>query len=161
MRTVFLITALITVIVLPAQKVMQYSQLQNQGIRQTWLDSNYTSAVHSDTALAVFKTEKAQEEFIGVYNTFIQNLGKFLAENGFVFKQEQRCFNRVYFAADGTVEYFVYSFSNKNIEPQNQLTPQQISEFERLLKLYLQTAKLSVVASVSFAQCSPVVYGKK
>lgn len=161
MRTVFLITALITVIVLPAQKVMQFSQLKTEGIRQTWLDSTYTSAVHSDTALAVFKTEKAQEEFIGAYNIFIQNLGKFLAENGFVFKQEQRCFNRVYFAADGTVEYFAYSFSNKNIEPQNQLTPQQISEFERLLKLYLQTAKLSVAASVSFAQCSPIVYGKK
>jgi hypothetical protein len=161
MRACLVIAALLIASALQAQKVMQFSQLKTEGIRQTWLDSTYTSAVHSDTALAVFKTEKAQEEFIGAYNIFIQNLGKFLAENGFVFKQEQRCFNRVYFAADGTVEYFAYSFSNKNIEPQNQLTPQQISEFERLLKLYLQTAKLSVTASVSFAQCSPVVYGKK
>ncbi|MFN8712349.1 MAG: hypothetical protein ACK5Z2_05810 [Bacteroidota bacterium] len=161
MRACLVIAALLIASALQAQKVMQFSQLETEGIRQTWLDSNYTSAVHSDTALAVFKTEKAQEEFIGAYNIFIQNLGKFLAENGFVFKQEQRCFNRVYFAADGSVEYFIYSFSNKNIEPQNQLTAQQLSEFERLLIAFLKTEKLPFTTAVPFAQCSPVVYGKK
>jgi hypothetical protein len=161
MKTLFILIAFLVVSLLQAQQVLPYSQLQTQGIRQTWLDSTYTSAVHSDTALAVFKTEKAQEEFIGAYQLFIQNFGKYLAANGFVFKQEQRCFNRVYFAADGSVAYFIYSFSNKNIEPQNQLTPEQISEFERLLIAFLKTEKLTLTAAVPFAQCSPVVYGRK
>lgn len=146
---------------LSAQKVVRFSQLEAEGLQLAWLDSVYTSAVHNDTSMAVFKSEAAQQNFIAAYGAFIQDFGKFLADHGFEFKQVQRCFNRVYFSATGTVDYFVYSFSNKNIEPQNQLTDQQLQEFERLLMMYLKTATLSVTAPVSFAQCSPVVYGKK
>ena len=43
---------------------LTFQYAAQQGISIKHLDSSYTSAVHSDTSLAVFKTEKEQEAFI-------------------------------------------------------------------------------------------------
>ncbi|MCA6361969.1 MAG: hypothetical protein IM638_02965 [Bacteroidetes bacterium] len=161
MRFLFLLSALLMYEALDAQKVMSFAQISRENIRVSWLDSNYVSAVHTDTALAVFKTENAQQKFSAAYTAFIQKLAAFLTANGFEFKQEQRCFNRVYFDANGKAEYFIYSFSNKGIEPQNQVAGERLTEFERLVTLFLQQEKIAVHSPVPFAQCSPVVYGRK
>jgi hypothetical protein len=161
MRSPLLIAALLICTAINAQKVISFAQIGSHNLRISWLDSNYVSAVHTDTALAVFKTESEQQEFIAAYTAFVQKLADFLNANGFEFKQEQRCFNRIYFAANGKADYFIYSFSNKGIDPQNQITGQRLAEFERLVTLFLQQEKITVQSPVRFAQCSPVVYGRK
>jgi hypothetical protein len=160
MRNRFLITAFLMYAALNAQKVIPFAQMSSEGIRTSWLDSNYVSAVHTDTALAVFKTQNAQQEFSAAYTAFIQKLASYLNANGFEFNQEQRCFNRVYFDANGKAEYFIYSFSNKGIDPKNQVADERQVEFERLVTLFLQQEKIAVQSAVPFAQCSPVVYGR-
>ncbi|MCU0435479.1 MAG: hypothetical protein MUC87_18620 [Bacteroidia bacterium] len=149
---------LLSLCALAQGKVMRFNQLAEKGVSIAHLDSTYKSAVHSDTSLAVFKSEAETAAFIDAYIKFIRDFGAFLKENGFGFGQAQSAFNRVYFASDGSVDYFVYSFSNSKLAKEDQLTETQIAEFERLLGLFIASHKLTVTADVSFSQCSPVVY---
>jgi hypothetical protein len=85
---------------------LTFQDAEKQGISIKHLDGIYKSAVHSDTSLAVFKTETEQEALQQGYVKLLQDLGKFLSDNNFKWEKPTRCFNRIYFSAEGTIDYF-------------------------------------------------------
>ena len=129
-----------------------------QGITIERLDSVYTSAVHSDTTLAVFRTDPEQERLLNAYQTLLQDFGAFLSTNNFKWNYPTKCWNRIYFNNDGTIDYFLYNFTTKNVKPEEQLSEEKQKEFNRLLNLFIQDYKFGVKAKVKFAQCSPTTY---
>jgi hypothetical protein len=128
------------------------------GITIHSLDNIYRSAVHSDTSQAVFKTDSAQGEVVKAYTKLLQDLGTFLADNNFKWNKPVKCWNRIYFDCDGTIDYFLYNFLKKNINPGDLLSLDQQTEFNRLLNLFIRNYKFSLTAKTKFAQCSSATY---
>ena len=137
---------------------LSFKEAEQRNIKIEHLDSLYKSAVHSDTLLAVFKTELEQGKLQQAYIKMLQDFGKFLAENNFKWEKPTKCFQRIYFNPNGTVDYFLYNFLNKNVKPEDQLPQEKQVEFDRLLNKFIQTYQFSVKANVKFAQCSPTTY---
>ena len=83
-----------------------------------------------------------------------------LRSRDYQFKWEQptRSFNRIYFNADGTIDYFLYNFQTTNVKTEDQLSQEKQNEFNRLLNLFIKDYKISVTAKTKFAQCSPTKY---
>ncbi|NLA24739.1 MAG: hypothetical protein GX879_07210, partial [Bacteroidales bacterium] len=115
----------------------------------------YTSAVSSDTSLAVFKTEKEQEAFKQAYIQLLQDFGNFLSQNNFKWEKPTRCFNRIYFNSDGTIDYFLFNFLGK---AEDKPTKNVEKEFQRLLNVFISDYKFPLTAKTKFVQCGPATY---
>lgn len=139
--------------VLAQSKILFFRDVEKAGISIPHLDSTYKSAVHSNKDLAVFKTPEEEQNLQKAYYSFIKSMGTFLSKNNFVWDAPVRSYNRAYMNPDGTIEYFIFQFGN-------QLSPEKEKEFLRLVNLYSKDNKFPITASVRFAQCSPVTYGK-
>jgi len=143
---------LVSPLLMRAQEAMSIPAAKEKGIIVEHLDSVYKSALHSEPAKAVFKTDAEQQKLIDAYTNFLIDLGEFLRKNNFKWEEPTRGWNRIYMKPDGTVDYFLYSFKT--------LPPAKEAEFNRLLNLYLKDHKFGISAPVKFAQCSPVTYPK-
>ena len=130
-----------------------FKEADSLGINLKHLDSIYMSGVHIDSTKAAFAGH--EEEFINAYNKMLEGLGLFLNNNNFTWGKTTRCFNRIYFKADGTIDYFLYNFKQGEIEAGKEI------EFKRLLNEYIKTYKFPLKSKVNFAQCSPVIYMDK
>ena len=130
------------------QKSMQLEDAEKNEKFQK-LDSLYKSGIHTDTTIAVFKN---QEVYIAAYQEFIFQLADFLAKNNFKWGKEVRCFNKIYFSKEGTVDYFLYNFK------EGQLSDEQKVIFATLLQRFIEDAQFGLKADVPFSQCSPIKY---
>lgn len=139
-----------------AQQGMTFQEAEAQGIRISYLDSTYPSAVNVDTALAVFKTEAELENMRNAYVKLLQDFGAYLHANKYVWDKPTRCFNRIYFSSDGRIDYFLFNFLGKT-ESENPSAAQQ-QAFKRLLNQFIKNYQFEVTASTKFAQCSPTTY---
>jgi hypothetical protein len=133
-------------------KVFTFEKAEQQGKSFQHLDSLYKSAVHSDTKLAVFKTQEEQDNLQKAYGKLLQDLGALLKKNNFKWENPTRCFNRIYFNSNGSIDYFLYKFAN------GQISAEKEKEFEVLLNSFAKDYKIGITAKERFAQCSPVKY---
>lgn len=132
------------------QKAMHFNEAKNNNIRTSQLDSIYLSGIHSDTSLAVFKNNT--EEYVAAYQKLLQDLGKYLKANNFLWEKATKGFNRIYFTMEGKIDYFLYSFRP------DQLTAEQEKRFDELLNKFIANYKFPLTAKIKFAQCSQVTY---
>lgn len=151
MKTILTILTTLTLSYLSyGQKAMTFNEAKEINIRISHLDSIYLSGIHSDTSLAVFKTN--QDEYIAAYQKLLQDLGKYLITNHFLWDKPTKAFVRIYFDKNGKIDYFLYSFRP------DQLTEEQEKRFGELLSEFIVDYRFSLTASTGFAQCSPVTY---
>ena len=115
------------------------------------LDSIYTSAMHADTALAVFKSDSDQQKMFEAYSMFLQDFGSYLTKNNFKWEKEVHCWNRFYFNKDGAVEHYMYHFNTP-------LEKTKEDNYKALFAKYIQNHKIGITANRKFAQCSPVTF---
>ena len=139
-------------------KVFSVEEAQKMGISIEKLDLEYKSAVHSDSTKAVFKSEVEQQRLQESYTKLLQDFGSFLNKNNFKWESKTKCFQRIYFAPNGKIDYFIYNFKLKNIFPENLISEEKQKEFQRLLELFVKEYTFSSTASEPFAQCSPTSY---
>lgn len=137
---------------------LTFQEAERQGVSIKHLDSLYKSAVHADPAQAVFKTEKEQETLQQQYIKMLQDLGNFLSKNNFNWEKPTRCFNRIYFNSDGTIDYFLFNFLGK---PEDKPLEEKQLEFKKLLNVFIKDYKFALSAKTKFAQCSPTTYMPK
>ncbi len=134
---------------------LTFQEAEKQGVSITYLNSIYKSAIHTDTSLAVFKLENEQNEFQQSYIKFLQDFGKFLSYNKLKWEKQTRCFNRIYFNSNGSIDYFIFNFIGKEDEkPSEEIR----NKFQKLLNVFILDYQFSISAKVKFAQCSPVNY---
>lgn len=139
-------------------KVFSIEEAQKIGISIEKLDVEYRSAVHTDSSKAVFKSEVEQQKLQESYIKLLQDFGSFLNKNNFKWESKTKCFQRIYFAPNGKIDYFIYNFKLKNILPENLISEEKQKEFQRLLELFVKDYTFSSTASEQFAQCSPTSY---
>ncbi len=132
------------------QKALTFGQAKSQGISVEHLDSIYASGIDTDEKLSVFKTN--QDKYFEAYQNLLQDFGKFLKKNNFLWSKTTKGFNRIYFDKSGKIEYFLYNFKP------DQLTKEQEKTFGDLLQSFIKTYTFPLKASRKFAQCSPVTY---
>ncbi|GAB3280288.1 hypothetical protein GCM10027347_55400 [Larkinella harenae] len=142
-------------------KAFTFQQAEEKGKSYQQLDKLYKSAIHADTAFAVFKTSTDQQKLYGAYTKLLQDLGRFLKQNNFQWERSTRCFNRIYLSADGKIDYFLYHFLPNKEDPNYQVSERKRQEFATLLDRFAQEYQFSLTANEPFAQCSPVVYSDK
>lgn len=135
-------------------KVVSFTSTKEKGLSVADLDALYKSALHSDTSLAVFKTEGEQTKLIGAYQSFVREIGAYLKANGIKWDAPTRIFNRFYVGKSGEVEYYVYNFLSQS----DQIGTAFTQKFEQLMTAFFETHKFDVTAEVPFSQCSPVVF---
>ncbi len=133
-----------------SQKAYTFEQAKEKGIRITFLDSTYKSAIHSDTSLAVFKKNSAT--FIKCYERMLQELGEHLKANNYEWLKPTKGFNRIYFNKTGNIDYFLYNFKPNQISVENEI------KFGELLGQFIMTYQFPLNPSSNFSQCSPVTY---
>lgn len=137
---------------------LTFQEAQKQGIITQHFDSIYKSALHADTTLAVFKTNEEQKAMQQEYIMLLQSIGKFLSANDFEWDKPTKCFHKIYFNSDGTIDYFLYNFTGKIDDRPSE---EKQKEFERLLNLFIKDYKISLTANTKFAQCGPATYQPK
>ncbi len=153
MRKGILLTA---ILLLPsyhyAQKLATTFQqaIQQHKLSIEELDRNYASALHSDTTLAAFRGR--EKEFTEAYATLLAELGDFLKKNNFYWDKPTRCFNRIYFSKDGSIDYFLFNFNPGEVSEKKQ------KQFERLVGTFILHYQFPMTCETRFAQCSPVKY---
>ncbi len=157
-RIIVLILVLSSIASCAQQKVFSIEDARNKGLSIEELDKKYTSAVHSDTTKAVFKSAEKQAKLQESYVKLLTDFNHFLAKNNFKWKNKTRCFQRIYFAPNGTIDYFIYNFNLKNALPDTIPTEKEQEEFNRLLSLFVKDYVFDLHAAVPFAQCSPTSY---
>ncbi len=132
--------------------VESVKRAQAEGINIVQLDSMYRSAVNVvDSSLAVFKTKEMSDNLIGSYQKFLRGLGKYLHENHFEWGKETKCWNRIYFNADGRVDYYLFDFKTD-------VRDEKTERFKELFKSYASRHKIDISAPVKFAQCGHVTF---
>ncbi|WP_298118301.1 hypothetical protein [Flavobacterium sp.] len=139
-------------------KVFSIEEAQKNGISIEKLDLEYKSAVHVDSTKAVFKTEAQQQKLQESYTKLLQDFGSFLNKNNFKWETKTKCFQRIYFAPNGKIDYFIYNFKLKSVLPENLISEEKQKEFQRLLELFAKEYTFSSTATEKFAQCSPTSY---
>jgi len=132
-----------------------FQEGEKQGITIQHLDSIYKSAVNTDTSKAVFKSESEQQLLQDAYIKLLQDFGKFLSDHNFKWEKPTKCFNRIYFNTDGTIDYFLHNFLYK---PEDKLSVERQKKFNELLNQFISDYKFAMTAKVKFAQCSPTTY---
>lgn len=130
-----------------AQIAMLFIEATSQGISIEKLDSVYLSGIGSDSIETVFKGQ--EKTYIDAYFSFIHKLSAYLNENNFRWGEQIRCFNRIYFVADGKIEYHIYDFKTY-------LSDSQKQEFQQLVNEFIVNFKFDLQAEKPFAQCSAV-----
>mgnify|MGYP006955599171 FL=1 len=133
-----------------AQQAMSFTQATDQGINLQELDSTYKSGIHSDASKAVFAGQ--QDEYIQAYYSMLHELSTYLNQNEFKWGGQTRCFNRIYFAEDGSIDYFLYNFK------EGEIAEDRLTQFSTLLGQFIKDYKFALSKDVKFAQCSPVNY---
>lgn len=131
-----------------AQLALSFEEARNQGLDFSELDRIYPSGVGNDT-LAIF--EGKEEAYVAAYYGMLKELGNFLNENDFFWGGSVRCNNRIYFAADGRVDYYLYDFDGH-------LPDAKQSQFKELLGQFIKDFEFGIKGEAPFAQCSPVNY---
>ncbi len=133
-----------------SQNVITFRQAEKLGVRVAELDSIYPSALHSDSAKAVFPNR--EQEFTRAYKQTLQELGNFLKQHKFSWGKETKSFNRIYFSKNGQIDYFLYNFK------EGEITAEKEKQFSLLLMQFIKDYKFPLEAETGFSQCSPVRY---
>lgn len=140
------------------QKVISFDDAVKFGIDIKKFDEVYKSAVDNDTTKAVFKTVEDQEKLQNAYAKLLQDFSSFLAKNNFKWEKKTRCFQRIYFSPDGTIDYFIYNFNLKSVSQNDIPSLEKQEEFRKLLSQFIKDYTFPIKANTQFAQCSPTSY---
>jgi len=130
---------------------MSFQEAQKKNIKIEDIEKQYRNAIDTPPNASVFKDEQLQP----AYTKLLQDLGKFLSKNNFKWEKKTKCFQRIYFNNDGTIDYFIFNFLGK---PEDQPSTEKQAEFGKLVNQFVQDYKFSLSAKVKFAQCSPTSY---
>ncbi len=134
---------------------MTFQDAAKNGISFDSLEQIYKSAIHVDASQAVFKTDAEQESMYKAYIKLLQDFGKFLYAHQFKWEHPTKCFNRIYFNTDGTIDYFLFNFLG---QPADKLAAAKEKEFTQLLNAFIKDYQIPLTAKIKFAQCSPTTY---
>ncbi|WP_138429103.1 hypothetical protein [Fodinibius saliphilus] len=82
----------------------------------------------------------------------MQELGQFLMENGFEWKKRTSFFQRIYFAKQGTINFYLVNLD------QTHFSEKKKERFIELLHVFSEQYQFPMQANSNFAQCAPITF---
>jgi hypothetical protein len=135
----------------PKPYVQSINDAEKEGITLRQLGDKYIDAVNVvDREKCVFKTSASADSLATAYYDFLERLSDYLYNHHFKWGQETRCWNRIFFHADGAVDYYLFDFKTP-------VSKEQSDKFSELFATYCTTHKLGMSADKGFAQCGKVI----
>lgn len=126
-------------------------QAQKDGVQER-VNKTYKSAINvADSTQCVFRRAEDQDRMGAAYVAFMQEFGKYLSDHKFKWGKTTKCWNRIYFGKDGSVEYYLFNFKTS-------ILPEQLTQYKELFTAFAMTHKINMTANEGFAQCSPITY---
>lgn len=108
------------------------------------LDTLYQSGVDADSTRAAFGDR--QDEFMRNYSAFYQEMDRYLDAHDFTWDDTTKCFNKLYFRADGKMDKYFYGFRGS-------VTPEKQQRFEKLATAFLKVYRFPMTNAIPFRQC--------
>jgi len=132
--------------------VQSIDEAEKEGITMQSLAWRYEDAVNVvDNTKCVFKTAVQQDSLANAWSEFLQAVADHLYQNHFKWGKDVKCWNRIFFRADGSVDYYLFDFKTP-------VTKEQSDKFRALFAAYCTGHKLGMHADRGFAQCGKVTY---
>jgi len=136
------------------QKVLNISDLKQQGISMRHLDSLYQATPSDDTIHPVFNKMYFDTIVHLALSEMFENINKSLVNKGFKWATPVECINRVYFNTSGKIDFYIYIFHGMVGEEMD-------VKFKEILTEFIANYKLPVVAPVKFSITEPVMFSHK
>jgi hypothetical protein len=112
------------------------------------IEANYTDALYTDPTKAAFAGQG--HEFASAFRGMTIAFSHYLKKNQPFEKKYFTFYSRVYFSADGKIDYFFYKLYPLT------LNKDEAAIFKKSLSEFIKTYKFPMTAKVAFAQYSPV-----
>ena len=112
------------------------------------IEANYTDALNTDPTKAVFAGQG--HEFASAFRAMTIAFSHYLKKNQSFEKKYYTFYSRVYFRADGTIDYFFYKLYPLTLSKDEAII------FKKSLGEFIKTYKFPMTAKVAFAQYTPV-----
>lgn len=151
-RVLFLFLFALLASAAQAQTCMTFQEFSPDGKKMERLDSLYPKALATDSTARAFPASR-QKEFEIAWTGFYEELMKYFTANGLFWGKSTDCFNKVYFSAEGKVDYWLFNFLKKDQVPQE---TQDL--YLKLITQYSQTHGINFKADKPFAQCATVTF---
>jgi hypothetical protein len=133
-----------------AQVAISMADAQAAGIDVNKLEHSYTPALNPDSAKAAFVGHT--KEFVNAYRQMLGDIGAYLGSNNFFWEKQTHFTNRIYFKADGHVDYYLFAFKDKDISATKE------TQFKNLMNQFIKTYKFPLACKVDFSEASPVTF---
>lgn len=142
----------------PLHVADSFQNAQKNGNSIWTLENEYPKACAADLFSSVFKNEHDVNSLYIAYNKMMEDLKKYLKANSFAFDAPTKCINRVYFSANGSIDYFYFNFLAS--DPATKPTIEKQDEFKRLLSSFIADYRMNISAPSKFAHYSPITFAK-
>lgn len=133
-----------------AQQCMTFQDMEKNGLSLAKLDSLYPNALGSGKAEGAFKS---QQKFGKQWAQFHEDLMLYLNTNGLKWGKPTNCFNKIYFNADGKIEYWFFNFFKADSIPEN-IQAKYLELITAFSKIYTFKDKIPS----QFTQCATVTF---
>jgi hypothetical protein len=121
-------------------KTFSVEELVWHGLSMNHLDSIYKNGLPvSDPNHQVFSQNYYDNVVEKARIALLQKMGDYFEKNGLKWGNSVKCWNRIYFNSNGTIDYFVYHFIGK-------VDNNKENEFKKLLNRFNNDNKFPVVA---------------
>jgi hypothetical protein len=149
----YLVSFLLTATTIFGQsKTYSVEELGWHGLTLNHLDSIYYNGIPgSDPRYQVFSQKYFENVVAKARIDLLQKIGDYFKKNNLKWGTEVKCWTRMYFNTDGTIEYFVYHFISK-------VDNNKEDNFKRLLDSFIKINKFSVIAKQKFSLCGGVTW---
>lgn len=151
-KLTLILIALCSYTISNAQICLPESEQDSADITQAELDSIYVKAVLNDTSYET--AYKGREEaFAKAYVKMLKDFEKHLEENDFSWDSTTRCYNKIYFAENGKIDYWFYKFLGE-------VSEEKQKRFKMLLEEFMFEYVFTAQPTRNFRQCSSTSFGR-
>ncbi|HEY6161027.1 MAG TPA: hypothetical protein VI112_07385 [Bacteroidia bacterium] len=151
LASVLFLLALITVA--HSQNCMTFQDMGKNGVRLTQLDSLYPNALKTETFEGVFPEGKKLKKFDKAWAGFYEELMNYFSKSGLKWDKPTYCFNKIYFDADGNVQYWFFNFMKEDNIPADVQ-----AKYLQGIKEFSKTHQIKIKAGTKFSQCASVTF---
>ena len=132
---------------------MTFQEMEKNGLKMDSLQRLYPNATKTDTFAGVFPAGKKGDRFSDAWLKYYTDLMNYFSENGLKWEKPTYCFNKIFFDANGKVEYWFFNFKKADNIPDD---VQQ--KYLQGLQQFSKKHKIKIKADSKFTQCASVTF---
>ncbi len=144
-----LISVIFTLSLFSQKLVIDLSHYDAAKIHISDLDKLYPQASEVNPGHSMYETNN-DSIFYYAWVDFLHDINQYLCDHQFSIKGQIQVYCRVYFASDGTIDYFNYNTVST-------IPASLQKQFHKIMEQFIKTGKIKATAASKFVQCGSVI----